>query len=81
MKLENLEVETYQDGRFWYVKNEELNIIGTGDSQEEAKNDFYSLIIHFHDYYKRLSADKVTGEASRLKNIFETINIDGSQEY
>lgn len=68
-----IKVRIYQDENFWFVENEALVIAGTGNSREEAINDFCRHIIHFHKYYKKLSADKVTGDAVRLKKLFETL--------
>lgn len=68
-----IKIKIYQEGGFWFVENETLAIAGTGDSREEAMDAFYSYIIHFHNYYKNLPANKVTGDAVRLKKIFEIL--------
>lgn len=66
-------VRIYSEGDFWFVENESLAIAGTGSSREEAIDDFSRQIIHFHDYYKKLPPNKVTGDAVRLKKLFETL--------
>ena len=68
-----IKVRIYQEENFWFVENETLVIAGTGNSREEAIDDFCRHIIHFHKYYKKLPANKVIGDAVRLKKIFETL--------
>ena len=68
-----IKVRIYQEENFWFVENETLVIAGTGNTREEAMDDFRRHIIHFHKYYKKLPANKVTGDAVRLKKLFETL--------
>lgn len=68
-----IKVRIYQEENFWFVENETLVIAGAGNSREEAIDDFCRHIIHFHKYYKKLAANKVTGDAVRLKELFETL--------
>ena len=68
-----IKVRIYQEENFWFVENETLVIAGTGNTREEAMDDFCRHIIHFHKYYKKLPANKVIGDAVRLKKIFETL--------
>ena len=69
-------VRIYSEGDYWFVESESLAIAGTGSSREEAINDFSSQIIHFHTYYKKLAPNKVTGDAVRLKRLFETLFLE-----
>lgn len=68
-----IKVRIYQEENFWFVENETLVIVGAGNSLKDAIDDFCRHIIHFHKYYKKLPANKVIGDAVRLKKIFETL--------
>lgn len=65
----------FEDNLF-FAENETLMVVGMGSSVAEAIDEFSRHIIHFHHYYKRLSWDKVTGDAIRLKKIFETLSAE-----
>ncbi|HHT9104325.1 MAG TPA: hypothetical protein ACFYD7_00430 [Candidatus Wujingus californicus] len=68
-----LKVRIYSEDGLFFAENDSLVIIGTGDSIQEAMNDFFGHVVHFYNYYKRLSWNKVTGDALRLKNLYETL--------
>lgn len=71
-----IKVRIYSEDNLFFAENETLVIIGTGSSAPEAMNDFCSHIIHFYHYYKKLSWDKVTGDAVRLKKLYEALFIE-----
>ncbi len=74
-----IKVRIYIEDGHYFVENEPLVIIGIGKSVAEAIDDFCKQVIHFYKYYKKLSWDKVTGDAERLKGIYETLFIDQAQ--
>ena len=55
----------YEDS-FYFAENETLRITGTGQTPQEAISDFLLHLIHFHQYFKALPWDKVTGDATNL---------------
>ncbi|MDA8240906.1 MAG: hypothetical protein M0Z67_11135 [Nitrospiraceae bacterium] len=71
-----IKVHIYFEGDVFFAENETLVVVGTGSSPTEAIDDLGRHIIHFYQYYKRLSWDKVTGDALRLKKIYETLFIE-----
>lgn len=71
-----IKVRIYFEDNLFFAENETLVVIGTGSSVTEAIDDLCKHIVHFHNYYKKLSRDKVTGDAIRLKTIYETLFIE-----
>jgi len=71
-----IKLKIYIEDNHCFVENETLVIIGAGESITDAVDDFCKQVIHFYKYYKKLSWDKVTGDAERLKGIYETLFID-----
>ena len=71
-----IKVRIYSEDNLFFAENETLVIIGTGSSAMAAMDDFCRHIIHFYNYYKKLSWDKVTGDAVRLKNLYKTLFIE-----
>ena len=65
----------YEDS-FYFAENETLRITGTGQTPQEAISDFLLHLIHFHQYFKALPWDKVTGDATNLKKQFETLFVE-----
>jgi len=57
----------------FFAENENLGIFATGDSRNEAISAFNEHLIHFHYHYKHLDWNKATGEAQRLKKIYEDL--------
>ena len=58
---------------FFFAENENLGIFATGESRNEAIRAFNEHLIHFHKHYKQLDWNKATGEAQRLKKIYEDL--------
>jgi len=71
-----IKVRVYSEDNLFFAENETLVVIGTGNSIDEAIDDFCKHIVHFYHYYKRLSRDEVTGDAVRLKNLYDTLFIE-----
>jgi len=57
----------------FFAENENLGIFTTGESRNEAINTFGEHLVHFYVHYQRLDWDSVTGEARRLKKIYEEL--------
>jgi hypothetical protein len=57
----------------FFAENENLGIFATGESRNEAISAFSEHLVHFYEHYKRLDWDDVTGEATRLKKIYEDV--------
>jgi hypothetical protein len=71
-----IKIRLYSEDNLFFAENESLVIIGTGSSAMAAMDDFCSHLVHFYHYYKRLPWDKVTGDAVRLKKLYETLFIE-----
>ncbi|MBI5233527.1 MAG: hypothetical protein HY880_04160 [Deltaproteobacteria bacterium] len=71
-----IKVHIYFENNIFFAENETLVVVGTGESMPEAITDLSKHIIHFYNYYKKLSSDKITGDAIRLKHVYETLFIE-----
>ncbi len=71
-----IKLKIYIEDDHCFVENESLVVIGIGKSVTDAIDDFGKQVIHFYKYYNKLSWDRVTGDAERLKRIYETLFID-----
>lgn len=71
-----IKIHIYSEGNLFFAENEALVVVGTGISAAEAIDDLCKHIIHFYQYYKRLSWSKVTGDAVRLKKIYESLFVE-----
>ncbi|MBF0515856.1 MAG: hypothetical protein HQK97_01890 [Nitrospirae bacterium] len=60
----------------FFAESETLVVVGTGSSENEAIDDMCKHIVHFYHYYRKLPLDKVTGDAIRLKKIYETLFVE-----
>ena len=59
--------------KLFFAENDNLGIFATGESRNEAISTFNEHLIHFHKHYKHLDWNKATGEAQRLKKIYEDL--------
>jgi len=57
----------------FFAENENLGIYAAGETRDEAIQSFSEHLTHFFHHYKRLSWDRVTGEARRLKKLYEDL--------
>ncbi len=71
-----IKVHIYVEDNLCFVENETLVIVGMGKSITDAIDDFGKQVIHFYKYYRKLSWDRVTGDAERLKGLYESLFID-----
>jgi hypothetical protein len=63
----------YFDEGLFFAENDTLLLYGTGMSPEEAIKDLGAHIIHFYEYYRKLDWSQVTGDAIRLKRVYENL--------
>lgn len=66
-------IQVTQDGNWFFAENEALNVVGMGQSYEEAVLDLEYHIVHFWQYYRSLQDSQVTGDAARLKALFSNL--------
>ena len=59
--------------RFWFAEIDWLNVIGEGESPEEAIRDLESQIDHFIAFYNEQEPDQLTEYANKLKAKFSTL--------
>jgi len=71
-----LSVHIYFDDGLFFAENETLFLYGAGMSPEEAIEDLGFHIIHFYQYYKNLDWSQVTGDAIRLKKLYEGLLLE-----
>ena len=71
-----IRVRVFRDGDFFFAENETLMVCGTGESIWEAVEDLGLHIIHFWEYYNKLSWDRVMGDAKRLKDLYQNLLIE-----
>jgi hypothetical protein len=69
-------VHIRQDEDYFFAENDTLRLMGTGTNPEEAMADFCMHLVHFHQYYTRISANQLTGEAKQLKQFFQSIFVE-----
>lgn len=71
-----IKVHIYMEEEVFFAESETLVVVGTGSSENEAIDDMCKHIVHFYHYYRKLPLDKVTGDAIRLKKIYETLFVE-----
>lgn len=64
------------EDNFYFAENSTLVICGTGLTSQEAIADFGLHVVHFHEYYRDLSVDLLTGDAIRLKQLFANLFVE-----
>jgi len=70
-------VKIYREDDLFFAENENLVVCGTGGTPEESLQDLCLHIIHFFEYYKKIDRNKLTGDALRLKELYENLLIEG----
>jgi hypothetical protein len=71
-----ISVKIYRDEDLFFAENENLVVCGTGDTTQDALQDLCVHIIHFFEYYKKLDKSKLTGDALRLKELYQNLLIE-----
>jgi hypothetical protein len=51
--------------------NEKLNIFAFGDTEDEALEEFHSLLEHFIKHYNKIADEDLTKDAVELKKIYQ----------
>ena len=74
--IKPLSVRIYFEDGLFFAENETLLLYGTGTTPDEAVEDLGLHIIHFYQYYKDLDWPQVTGDAIRLKRIYEGLLVE-----
>ena len=69
-------IKVYKVEDVFFAENESLVLSGTGMSREEAVLDFVSHVGYFYNFYKRKNESDLTGDALRLKKIYENLLIE-----
>lgn len=65
-----------QGEEMWFAENDRLNIHAAGQDQEQALQEFETLIIHFYKYYRALEDEKALRGARELKRNFLTTFVE-----
>ena len=69
-------VHVYRDGYLFFAENENLAVYAYADTQEQALLELVREIVYFYQYYQELDHDSVTGDAVRLKALFEDLLLE-----
>ena len=71
--LKPIAIRVYFEDGLYFAENDTLILYGTGISPEEAITDLGLHIFHFFQYYRDLEWFQVTGDAVRLKRLYENL--------
>lgn len=71
-----IRVHVAKDGEQYFAENDNLLLFGAGSTVMEAIDDFIQHVMHFWQYYNELTYEQVTGDAIRLKKIYEELLIE-----
>lgn len=66
-------ISVRKEEEFFFVENETLQIVGIGTTGNEAMEDFFIHLLHFHQYYAKLPSNKVMGEGKKLKELYSNL--------
>ena len=72
-RLDRTEYHVTQDGHWFFANNATLSVVGTGLTHAAAVRDLFSHLVHFRHYFRSLKDTQVTGDAVRLKALFQAI--------
>lgn len=68
-----LRVDTVISGNYFIMSNEDLDVHSYGDTQEESQQNFCEIFEEMLDLYVGSRADELTGDAVRIKALFDRI--------
>ena len=71
--VEPVRVKISKGEILFFAENEFFGIFATGESRDEAINNFSEQIIHFYNHYKQLNWNRAAGEALRIKKLFKNL--------
>lgn len=66
-------VNVYRDEDLFFAENETLAAYGTGDTPQDAVQDFFMHVVHFYDHYKGLDEGELIGPALKLKKLYKNL--------
>jgi hypothetical protein len=66
-------IQITQDGEWFFAENENLRVVGSGHTLEDAVLDLEQHIVHFWEYYNSLPESQAIGDALRLKKVFSNL--------
>ena len=69
-------IKVYKTEDVFFAENESLVLSGTGTSRDEAVLDFVQHIDYFYSFYKNKNESDLTGDALRLKKIYDHLLIE-----
>ncbi|MCP5002450.1 MAG: hypothetical protein GY941_00635 [Planctomycetes bacterium] len=69
-------VKIYRDNDLFFAENETLVVCGTGETPHDALQNICLHIIHFFKHYKSLDKSDLTGDALRLKELYQDLLIE-----
>lgn len=68
-----ISIEIKKGEAHFFAENENLGIYSIGESYNCAIKAFCEELIYFYNHYKNLPWTRVTGEAKRLKKLYEEL--------
>ena len=57
----------------YFAENSNLDIVATGETVFDAINEFSELLVDFYCHYRGLDREEVTGDAKRLKALYDDL--------
>ncbi|AFM26263.1 hypothetical protein [Desulfomonile tiedjei] len=70
--LKPVTIKLARGENLWFAENERLDIYATGDTPQEAIEEFVIQLLSFYEHYRDLNEAQARGGAKRLKNVFAT---------
>ena len=68
-----IQIAISSENGWFFAENDSLCVSGAGHTLRETLEDLADSILHLFRHYQALSPEQVTGDAIRLKRIFDTL--------
>jgi len=68
-----IEVRMYREGAWFFAENETLDVIGTGETIQEAFLDVQQHIAYFKEHYSGIAESRLSSKALRLKEAYSCL--------
>jgi hypothetical protein len=65
-------IRIHKGEELWFAENDRLDIHATGDTPEEAVEEFEMLLLYFYQHYRDLDESRALKYAKELKTLFVT---------